>query len=160
MTLRMNGWMVLPGMGVSVFFCYSVHTNLRYATKHGYGHRFMHFWAQCTCNKSDRITCWITLVKLLNHEIKGHSDLIMIDLQCICLSMLFDMTFAESILMRLGSNFTKSLQALLAIGTYIVTCGAGEKRCCQCCRLSYIWCYCLWCILTFGAVTLKVKYRF
>ena len=126
MTPRMNEWMVLPGMGVSVFFCYNVHTNLRYATKHGYGHIFMHSWAQCTCNKSDRITCWITPVKSLNHEIKGHSDLIMIDLQCTCLSMLFDMTVAESILMRIGSNFTTSLQALLAIGTNIVHC--------------YLWC--------------------
>ena len=39
--------------------------------------------------------------------------------------MLFDMTFDESILIRVGSDCNTSLQAVLAIGTYIV---------------GYLWC--------------------
>ena len=37
------------------------------------------------------------------------------------------MLFDESKLIRVASDFTISLQAVLAIGTYIVTYGAGEK---------------------------------
>ena len=67
---------------------------------------------------------------------------------------------------RIGVWFSCNFSSFLAIGTYIVTYGAGEKSCCQWCRFSYLWCYCLWCnlvtkgksscqwcTLAFGAVT-------
>ena len=67
---------------------------------------------------------------------------------------------------RIGVWFSCNFSGFLAIGTYIVTYVAGEKCCCQWCRFSYLWCYCLWCnlvtesknscqwySLAFGAVT-------
>ena len=48
---------------------------------------------------------------------------------------------------RIGVWFSCSFSGFLAIGTYIVTYGADEKSCCQRCRFSYLWCYCLWCNL-------------
>ena len=48
---------------------------------------------------------------------------------------------------RIGVWFSCNFSGFLAIGTYIVTDGAGEKSCCQWCRFSYLWCYCLWCNL-------------
>ena len=48
---------------------------------------------------------------------------------------------------RIGIWFSCNFSGFLAIGTYIVTYGAGEKSCCQWCRFSYLWCYCLWCNL-------------
>ena len=67
---------------------------------------------------------------------------------------------------RIGVWFSCNFSGFLAIGTYIVTYGVGEKSCCQWCRFSYLWCYCLWCnlvtksksscqwcTLAFGAVT-------
>ena len=63
-----------------------------------------------------------------------------------------------------------NFSGFLAIGTYVVTYGAGEKSCCQWCRFAYLWCYCLWCnlvtksksscqwwTLAFGAVTPRLK---
>ena len=41
--------------------------------------------------------------------------------------MLFDMAFDASILIRVRSDFTTRLQAVLVIGTHIVTYGAGAK---------------------------------
>ena len=67
---------------------------------------------------------------------------------------------------RIGVWFSCNFSCFPAIGTYIVTYGADEKSCCQWCRFSYLWCYCLWCnlvtksksscqwcTLAFGAVT-------
>ena len=67
---------------------------------------------------------------------------------------------------RIGVWFSCNFSGFLTIGTYIVTYGGGEKSCCQWCRFSYLWCYCLWCnlvtksksscqwcTLVFGAVT-------
>ena len=68
---------------------------------------------------------------------------------------------------RIGVWFSCNFSGFLAIGTYIVTYGAGEKSCCQWCRFSILWCYCLCCnlvtksksscqectTLAFGAVT-------
>ena len=48
---------------------------------------------------------------------------------------------------RIGVWFSCNFSGFLAIGTFIVTYGAGEKSCCQWCRFSYLWCYCLWCSL-------------
>ena len=45
---------------------------------------------------------------------------------------------------RIGVWFSCNFSGFLAIGTYIVTYGAGEKSCCQWCRFSYLWCYCFW----------------
>ena len=73
---------------------------------------------------------------------------------------------------RIGVWFSCIFSGLLAIGTYIVTNGAGEKSCCQWCRFSYLWCYCLrcnlvtkgksscqWCTLAFGAVTPRLIWQ-
>ena len=61
------------------------------------------------------------------------------------MNTLFGMTFDDSVLIRVGSNFITSLQTVDAIGTHIVTYGTGEKCCCQWYRFSYLLCYCLWC---------------
>ena len=47
--------------------------------------------------------------------------------------MLFEMTFDESILIRVVCDFTTSPQAVLAIGTYIVTYSA-----CACFTASFL----------------------
>ena len=71
---------------------------------------------------------------------------------------------------RIRVWFSCNSSGFLAIGTYIVTYGAGEKSCCQWCLFSYLWCYCFWCnlvtksksscqwcTLAFGAVTAGYK---
>ena len=73
---------------------------------------------------------------------------------------------------QIGVWFSCNISGFLAIGMYTVTYGAGEKSCCQWCRFSYLWCYCLccnlviksksscqWCTLAFGAVTTVHPYQ-
>ena len=69
---------------------------------------------------------------------------------------------------RIGVWFSCNFSGFPAIGTYIVTYGAGEKSCCQWCRFSYLWCNlvtkskisCQWCTLAFGAVTIPTIHEF